>query len=100
VSVFWCYSTKKHSPQLVADVDQAWHRINVDEVIDDVNNFEITALTNAGVPLELAPARIRSTYFSHIFSGVLQYSARFYAYLWSEVLEADAVEWFRQNGNV
>jgi peptidyl-dipeptidase Dcp len=44
------------------------------------------------------PPRYRSGYFSHIFAG--GYSAGYYAYLWSEVLDADSVEWFRENGGL
>ena len=41
------------------------------------------------------PPRYRSTYFSHIWSS--GYSAGYYSYIWSEVLDADSVEWFKEN---
>ncbi len=44
------------------------------------------------------PPRYRTTYFSHSFSG--GYSAGYYAYLWSEKLDADTVEWFKENGGL
>jgi peptidyl-dipeptidase Dcp len=44
------------------------------------------------------PPRYRSTYFSHSFSG--GYSAGYYSYLWSEVLDADTVNWFKENGGL
>lgn len=42
------------------------------------------------------PPRYRTTYFNHIFSN--DYSAGYYAYIWSEVLDADTVDWFGGNG--
>jgi len=46
----------------------------------------------------LIPPRYRSTYFQHIFSG--GYSAGYYSYIWSEVLDAETVEWFTENGGL
>ena len=58
--------------------------------------FEAAALRAAGLDLPLIPPRYRSTYFAHVFAG--DYSAGYYAYIWSEVLDADTVEWFGGNG--
>jgi len=44
------------------------------------------------------PTRYRSTYFSHIFGG--GYSAGYYGYIWSEVLDAESVQWFKDNGGL
>ena len=55
-------------------------------------------LRRAGVDFAPVPPRYRSTYFSHVFTG--GYSAGYYSYLWSEVLDADTVEWFRRNGEI
>ncbi len=79
-------------------LDQAWHRIGPDTVIDDVATFERQALQQAGLAHDLIPPRYRSTYFQHIFA--LGYSAGYYSYIWSEVLDAETVEWFRENGGL
>ncbi len=81
-------------------LDQAWHQITVDEVpgAAGVEAFEAAALEAGGVALDAVPPRYRSTYFSHIWSS--GYSAGYYSYIWSEVLDADSVEWFRENGGL
>ncbi|WP_158891787.1 M3 family metallopeptidase [Amycolatopsis anabasis] len=79
-------------------LDQAWHGIEADDRVEDVARFEADALEKAGVALASVPPRYRSTYFAHIFSG--GYSAGYYSYIWSEVLDADTVEWFRENGGL
>ena len=81
-------------------LDQAWHQLSVDEVPDAaaVESFEAAALEAAEVSLATVPPRYRSTYFSHIWSS--GYSAGYYSYIWSEVLDADSVEWFKENGGL
>jgi peptidyl-dipeptidase Dcp len=81
-------------------LDQAWHQLKAAEVpgADGVLAFETAALKKAGVDFAPVPPRYRSTYFSHIFSN--NYSAGYYSYLWSEVLDADSVEWFKQHGGL
>jgi peptidyl-dipeptidase Dcp len=79
-------------------LDQAWHQLTPDQVPADALAFETQALERAGVALDTTPPRYRSAYFSHIFSG--GYSAAYYAYIWAEVLDADAVEWFREHGGL
>ena len=79
-------------------LDQAWHRITAATVIDDPVVFEADALRAAGVSVELIPPRYRTAYFQHIFAG--GYSAGYYAYIWSEVLDAETAEWFRENGGL
>ena len=56
-------------------------------------------LADAGLDLPAVPPRYSSPYFAHIFTGSA-YSAGYYSYLWSEVLDADAVEWFEENGGL
>ena len=81
-------------------LDMAWHQLSPEDVpdADGLVAFEAAALDRAGVGLEAVPPRYRSTYFSHIFSG--GYSAGYYSYIWSEVLDADSVEWFKENGGL
>jgi peptidyl-dipeptidase Dcp len=56
------------------------------------------ALKEAGVDFAPVPPRYRTTYFSHVFSG--GYSAGYYGYLWAEKLDADTVDWFKENGGL
>ena len=79
-------------------LDQRWHQIPVGKVPTDVLGFEAQVLKDAGVDFAAVPPRYRSTYFSHTFSG--GYSAGYYGYLWSEKLDADTVEWFKENGGL
>ncbi|WP_127818909.1 M3 family metallopeptidase [Microbacterium sp. CPCC 204701] len=81
-------------------LDQAWHSLSVDEVPGavDVAAFEASALADIGLDNPAVPTRYSSTYFAHVFSG--GYSAGYYSYIWSEVLDADTVAWFRENGGL
>jgi peptidyl-dipeptidase Dcp len=76
-------------------LDQAWHSIGADTLVTDVAEFEASALAAVGLDNPLVPPRYSSTYFAHIFSG--GYDAGYYSYIWSEVLDADTVEWFTEN---
>lgn len=80
-------------------LDQAWHQLSPEQVpdADGLVEFEENALVEAGVKLDVVPPRYRSTYFSHIIGG---YSAGYYSYIWSEVLDADSVEWFKEQGGL
>jgi len=79
-------------------LDQAWHRLSPDDDVDDVVEFERAALAAAGIDLPLIPPRYRSTYFQHIFDG--GYSAGYYSYIWSEVLDADTVDMITADGGL
>ena len=81
-----------------AILDLAWHSIEDISEIDSVPEFEARAIANYGLDYNPVPTRYRSTYFSHIFAG--GYSSGYYGYIWSEVLDADTVEWFKDNGGL
>ncbi|TXN31405.1 M3 family metallopeptidase [Lacisediminihabitans profunda] len=79
-------------------LDQAWHRITADDTVADVAEFEAEALAAVGLDNPAVPTRYSSTYFAHTFSG--GYDAGYYSYIWSEVLDADTVDWFTENGGL
>jgi peptidyl-dipeptidase Dcp len=81
-----------------AQLDLAWHRITADDTVDDVAQFERDALRAAGFTGDLIPPRYRSAYFNHIFGG--GYSAGYYSYIWSEVLDAETEQWFLAEGGL
>jgi peptidyl-dipeptidase Dcp len=81
-------------------LDQAWHSLTTEQAAADIDvaSFEAAALADIGLDNPVVPTRYSSTYFAHVFSG--GYSAGYYSYIWSEVLDADTVEWFRENGGL
>ena len=81
-----------------AMLDQAWHRLSADDTVDDVAEFEAEALAAVGLDNPVVPTRYSSAYFAHTFSG--GYDAGYYSYIWSEVLDADTVDWFTENGGL
>lgn len=79
-------------------LDMAWHMLSVEELPEDVDEFENAALKEAGINLSTVPPRYRTPYFRHIWSN--GYAAGYYAYVWSEMLDADSYEWFVEHGGL
>lgn len=87
-------------------LDMRWHALSPDEARalvgnpDAVDAFERSSLADLGLEIDLVPPRYRSTYFNHIFSSPAGYSAGYYSYLWTEMLDRDSRKWFRENGGL
>ena len=84
-------------------LDMKWHELTLEDLekmsegdqAANVAAFEKKVCQEMGLVDEIIP-RYRTTYFNHIFNS--GYSAGYYSYLWSEVLDKDAFEYFEQNG--
>ncbi|SEG93958.1 peptidyl-dipeptidase Dcp [Nonomuraea solani] len=79
-------------------LDWSWHKLAPGETVSDPEAFEATALEAAQIAFPPVRPRYRTNYFQHIFAG--GYSAGYYSYIWSEVLDAESVEWFKENGGL
>jgi len=79
-------------------LDMEWHSLSKDDDLQDVNSFEAAALKKHGVDLAAVPPRYKSTFFSHSMGG--GYSAGYYAYMWSEILAADAFAYINSQGGL
>ena len=82
-------------------LDLRWHTLSSEEAaqITDARAFEKEILDGYGLIPEIEP-RYRSQYFSHIFASPSGYSAGYYAYLWSEILDSDGFAAFKQAENI
>jgi peptidyl-dipeptidase Dcp len=74
-------------------IDMELHQLSVGQLptAKELAEFEVRSINKYGLNLNMVPPRYKSVYFSHIMGG---YSAGYYAYIWSEVLDADTVAWF------
>jgi peptidyl-dipeptidase Dcp len=81
-----------------ADLDLHWHTINAKNLPTDVDAFEKEALIKSKLDISYVPPRYRSSFFAHIWGG--GYAAGYYAYLWTEMLDHDAFQWFEENGGL
>lgn len=81
-----------------ATLDMAWHTITDFKSLLPADQFEKAALKKYGLDMKEVPPRYHSPYFLHIWSN--GYSAGYYAYLWSEMLDFDAYKWFEDHGGM
>jgi len=81
-----------------AELDMQWHMLGADAPSQDVDRFERAALERTKLALDAVPPRYRSSYFLHIWAN--GYAAGYYAYLWSEMLDDDAFQWFEDHGGL
>ncbi|MFM2271897.1 MAG: peptidyl-dipeptidase Dcp [Pseudomonadota bacterium] len=79
-------------------LDQKWHALPASAGKQDADAFEKQALGTLGLDIAHVPPRYRTSYFRHIWGG--GYAAGYYAYLWTEMLDHDAYQWFVDNGGM
>ncbi|MBA4164689.1 MAG: dipeptidyl carboxypeptidase II, partial [Erythrobacter sp.] len=84
-------------------LDMKWHALSPEQAaaidtVEEVDAFERKSLEELGLEIDLVPPRYRSSYFNHIFSSPAGYSAGYYSYLWTEMLDKDSRKWFLDNG--
>jgi peptidyl-dipeptidase Dcp len=83
-----------------AQLDMQWHTLPASAPLQQSDIFEKQALGKTHLLLNAVPPRYRSSYFRHIWDGSDDYSAGYYAYLWAEMLDDDAYQWFEDNGGL
>ncbi|MAW99679.1 MAG: peptidyl-dipeptidase Dcp [Sphingomonas sp.] len=81
-----------------AKLDLAWHALPATAPRQNVDTFEAKTLASMGLDIRDVPPRYRSSYFQHIWSN--GYASGYYAYLWTEMLDDDAYDWFENHGGM
>ena len=81
-----------------AELDLQWHTLPVSAPLQNPDTFETEALRKTHLLISYVPPRYRSTYFLHIWAN--GYAAGYYAYLWTEMLDDDAFQWFEDHGGL
>ncbi|MBY9062955.1 M3 family metallopeptidase [Sphingomonas yunnanensis] len=81
-----------------AEMDMSWHSLPASAGKQDADAFEAKALADTGLDTADVPPRYRSSYFLHIWGN--GYSAGYYAYQWTKMLDANAYDWFERNGGM
>jgi len=81
-----------------AELDMQWHTLPASAPLQKPDEFEVQALKKTHLWISYVPPRYRSSYFSHIWST--GYAAGYYAYLWSEMLDDAAYQWFEEHGGL
>jgi peptidyl-dipeptidase Dcp len=81
-----------------AELDMQWHTLSSSAPLQNADSFESEALQKTKLGLSYVPPRYRSSYFLHIWAN--GYAAGYYAYLWSEMLDDDAFQWFEDHGGL
>ncbi len=81
-----------------SELDLEWHTLPATAPLQNPDTFEVEALKRTHLDLSYVPPRYRSSYFLHIWAN--GYSAGYYAYSWSEMLDDDAYQWFLDHGGM
>ena len=81
-----------------AELDMQWHSLPASAPLQNPDTFETAALQKTHLAVSYVPPRYRSSYFSHIWGS--EYAAGYYAYLWTQMLDNDAYQWFVEHGGL
>lgn len=81
-----------------ATLDMAWHSVTDEKQFKPTLEFEKEVLQKYGFTLPQVPPRYHTPYFAHIWGG--GYSAGYYAYMWSDMLNSAAWNWIKNNGGI
>ena len=81
-----------------AELDMQWHTLPASAPLENPDTFETEALKRTHLLISYLPPRYRSSYFLHIWAN--GYQAGYYAYLWTEMLDDDAFQWFLDHGGM